>query len=359
MSELKEIKRKIFEEEVIADLLQALECESIDTEQGGRLYTAQLPTSFDSKNKRAVQIRNTESLTSHIRNKGIKGDIYNVIGFILYRAETFNELRERLFDIKKWIYETLGWESLEEETEEEFDAKKKDYNVWLKNLKKKRQYYTSNDKRRKINKAISEMNLNRYLNYPQWHFRKDGILSHTQREFGVAYDVFTDRIIYPVYNKLGQLCGVKGRYVGEDKYVAEMKKYLYLIPCDKSIELYNLHRALPYIKEQNEVLVFESAKSVMLAHQYGFKHSVSIEGNELSEYQAFLLKELNVKIIFCFDEDMKKDHIVKQSQLIKNRLVFAIIDKDKLLQKKMSPVDAGKTIWSILYHYNKYKINKR
>jgi DNA primase len=357
MSELKEVKKKIYEEEVIRDLLEALDCEGINIEQGGRLFTAQLPSKFGSKNKRAVQVRNSESLTSHIRNKGIKGDIYNVIGFILFKIETFNDLKEKLFDIKKWIYETLGWESLQEEIQEKIN-KRKNYNDWLKNIKKKRSNGAHlNDKKRKINRPISENNLKRYLNYPQWHFRKDGILSHTQREFGIAYDVFTERIIYPVHNKLGQLCGVKGRYVGEDKHVAEMKKYLYLIPCDKSIELYNLHRALPYIKEQNEVLVFESAKSVMLAHQYDFKHSVSIEGNELSEYQAFLLKELNVKIIFCFDEDMKKDHVVKQAQLIRNRLVFAIIDKDKLLKKKMSPVDAGKTIWLNLYQNNKYKIN--
>lgn len=356
MSELKEIKRKIFEEEVIADLLEALECEYINTEQGGRLYTAQLPSSFDSKNKRAVQIKNSESLTSHIRNKGIKGDIYNVIGYILFKIETSNDLREKLFDIKKWIYDILNWESLGEEIEEEID-RKKDYNAWLKNIKKQRYNIGRGVNKKKLNRPISENNLQRYLNHPQWHFRKDGILSSTQREFGIGYDVFTDRIIYPVHNKLGQLCGVKGRYVGEDKHVAEMKKYLYLIPCDKSIELYNLHRAFSYIEEQNEVLVFESAKSVMLAHQYGFKHSVSIEGNELSEYQAFLLKELNVKILFCFDEDMEKSHIKKQAQLIKNRLMFAIIDKDNLLKKKMSPVDAGKTIWQNLYLNHKYKIN--
>jgi DNA primase len=194
------------------------------------------------------------------------------------------------------------------------------------------------------------------LPHPQWLFRKDGILFHTQKEFGIGFDVFTNRITYPVYNKLGELCGVKGRYVGEDKTEAEMKKYLYLIPCDKSIELYNLHRARPYIQEQNEVLVFESAKSVMLAHQYGFKHAVSIEGNELSDYQAFLLKELNAKIVFCFDEDMSKKHITKQAKLIKNRLMFAIIDKENLLDKKMSPVDKGKKVWEHLYHNNKYKI---
>jgi DNA primase len=353
VSELKEIKRKIFEEEVIADLLLALGCEHVDTEQGGRLYTAQLPFEiFGSKNKRAVQIRNQENLVAHIRNKGIKGDVYSIIGFILFQAETFNDLSGHLYEIKRWIYETLGWEDLDDDFGEV--EVKKDYNLWLKKIKSKRKFISANEE--KYNPPIHEKNLLRYLPYPQWQFRKDGILFQTQKEFGVGYDIFTNRIVYPVYNKWGELCGVKGRYVGEDKHEAEMKKYLYLIPCDKSIELYNLHRAMPYVQEQKEVLVFESAKSVMLAHQFGFKHSVSIEGSELSEYQAFLLKELNCKIVFCFDEDMPKKHITKQAKLIQNRLVFAIIDKEHLLEKKMSPVDKGKKVWLELYQDHKYKI---
>jgi DNA primase len=357
MSKLKDFKHKIFEEEVIADILQALECEHIKLEQGGKLYTAQLPLEFDSKNKRAVQIRNQESLTAHIRNKGVKGDIYNIVGYILYRAETFNELKEKLFDVTKWINEILGWDYLEEEELEDFDEPQKNYNEWLKKIKSyRKRSYTKRNGIKKRNKSISEKNLSRYLPYPHWHFRQDGILFHTQKEFGIGFDVFTDRIIYPIHNKLGELIGVKGRYVGDDKNVAEMKKYLYLIPIDKSIELYNLHRAEPYIQKQKEVLVFESAKSVMLAHQYGFKHAVSIEGNELSDHQAFLLRELKVKIVFCFDEDMPKTHVCKQAELIKNRLVFAIIDKKHLLDKKMSPVDKGKKTWLQLYQQNKYKI---
>jgi DNA primase len=359
VSDLKEIKRKIFESEVVADLLLALGCDHVETEQGGRLFTAQLPyEKYGSKNKRAVQIRNQESLNGHIRNKGIKGDIYNVIGYILFDAETFHEVKERMYEIKKWIYDNLDWE-FEEELDEDFSEtiQIKDYNTWLKQIKSQRKVRKKlSDNIKRTNKPISENNLLRYLPYPQWAFRKDGILYHTQKEFGIGYDVFTDRITYPVYNKWGQLCGVKGRYVGEDKYVAEMKKYLYLIPCDKSIELYNLHRALPYIQEQNEVLVFESAKSVMLAHQYGYKHAVSIEGSEVSEVQSFLLRELNATIVFCFDEDMSKKHVKKQAKLIKNRLVYAIIDKENLLEKKMSPVDKGKSVWINLYQNHKYKI---
>jgi DNA primase len=355
MSELKKLKEKIFEEECIKDLLEALDCEDINTEQGGKLFTAKLPAKFGSKNKRAVQVKNTETLTSNIRNKGIKGDIYSIIGFILFQSETFEELKEHLFEIKKWILTTFNWEEFEEA--EEIDPQI-NYNQWLQTIKKNRKKQNQHSVHiKKKNKIISENNLKRYIMHPQWKFRKDGILYHTQKEFEIGYDVFTERIIYPVYNKFGQLCGVKGRYIGEDKYVAETKKYLYLIPCDKSIELFNLHRALPYIQEQKEVLVFESAKSVMLAHQYGFKNSVSIEGNELSEVQSFLLKELKVKIVFCFDEDMKKSHVVKQSRMIKNRLLFAILDRDHLLKEKMSPVDLGKTIWLTLYQNYKYKIN--
>ena len=71
MSELLEIKTRIYDEELIEQILESLECEYIDTEQNGNLYVAQLPQRYLSSNKRAIQIKNRESLTSYIRNKGI------------------------------------------------------------------------------------------------------------------------------------------------------------------------------------------------------------------------------------------------------------------------------------------------
>jgi DNA primase len=357
MADLKQIKKRIYDEELVVKVLEALQCENIKEEQNGKLYTAQLPIKFNSSNLRAVQIRNKENLSAHIRNRGIKGDIYSIIGYILFNFENFHKVREGIEEIQEWLYEVLEWDSFD--GTDEITSYKKDYNQWLRKIKKDRMFRVSRETlKKKQNKIINERNLSRYIEHPHYQFRRDGILWKTQKEFKIGYDVFSNRVTYPVYNKWGQLIGVKGRIVGEHKHVAGMQKYLYLIPCDKSIELFNLHRAKQYILKQEEVLVFESAKSVMLAHQYGYKNSVSLEGSDLSPYQAFLLKELNARIIFCFDKDVEKNEIVEKAKEIKNRLCYMIVDKYDLLDDKMSPVDKGKKVWEKLYQKCTEKIEQ-
>lgn len=361
MSDLREIKNRIYDEELISDVLEALECEHINEEQNGNLYTAQLPNEFHSKNKRAIQIKNTESLTSHIRNKGIQGDIFAVIGYIIFDCRDFDDVKENLYEIKAWICNLFEWKEYMDDIIFGIVSKPKtvEWNRWAKPfLSKRKEKEKLNNNIARKNKAINRSILTRYIMKPHKEFIESGINCQTQKEFEIGFCMETQRVIYPIYDNNGkQIVGIKGRYVGKNKEVAEQKKYLYLISCDKSILLFNLHRAIPYIKEVNEVLVFESAKSCMLAFQYGFKNAVSLEGNEMSNVQAFLLIQLNVPIVFCFDKDMEMDFIYKQVKLIRNRICFAIIDQENKLNEKDSPIDQGKKIWEYLYTSQKYKLD--
>lgn len=360
VSDLREIKNRIYDEELIVDILEALECMSIGEEQNGQLITAQLPSEFQSKNKRAIQIKNSESLTSYIRNRGIKGDIFAIVGYILFDCQDFEDVKENLYEIKAWICNLFEWqEYMDDITGIISKPKKVEWNQWLQPLlsKRKERERLKNNLTRK-NKIIDRSILTRYIMKPHVEFIKSHIKCWTQKEFEIGFCMETQRVIYPIYDNNGkEIVGIKGRYVGKNKLVAEQKKYLYLIPCDKSILLFNLHRAIPYIKESNEVFVFESAKSCMLAFQYGFKNTVSLEGNEMSNVQAFLLMQLNVPITFCFDKDMEIDFILKQVKLIRNRICYAIIDKENKLDEKDSPVDQGKNIWEHLNNFHKYKLD--
>jgi DNA primase len=361
VSDLREIKNRIYDEELIVDILEALECMSIGEEQNGQLITAQLPSEFQSKNKRAIQIKNTESLSSHIRNRGIKGDIFSIIGYILFDCQDFEDVKENLYEIKAWICNLFEWQEYMDDMIFGITSTPKtvEWNKWLKpylTKMKEKERFKKNLTRK--NKGIDRSILTRYIMKPHVEFIKSGINCKTQKEFEIGFCMETQRVIYPIYDNNGkEIVGIKGRYVGKNKVVAEQKKYLYLIPCDKSILLYNLHRAIPYIEEANEVFVFESAKSCMLAFQYGFKNTVSLEGNEMSNVQAFLLMQLNVPITFCFDKDMEIDFILKQVKLIRNRICYTIIDKEEKLDEKDSPIDQGKETWEHLNTFHKYKLD--
>jgi DNA primase len=356
-NDLSEIKERIFDEGLIEVILEELECQNINQIRNDR-FEAQLPDRFNAPNRRAVQIKNNPSLTGAVRNWGINGDIFSIIAFILYEAEEWEQVLQHLYQVKAWVCNMLGWdEYLSGRDDFEEEVEKVDYLSFLRPIQKQRKQRKRKEQLGfKENKVISDNVFNRYFDYPHWEFYKDGISPKTQKFFGVMFDRDSQRVVYPMHNKNGELIGVKGRYVGMDKRILDDMKYLFLYRCDKSIELWNYHRALQYIKEAGEVIVFESEKSVMLTWQWGFRNCVSICGNELSPVQIMLLKQLEVDIVFAYDKDIKMDHVKKGAKQFKSRICKVIYDKSDLLEEKDSPVDRGKEIWEMLYTKNMYSI---
>jgi DNA primase len=353
LSELQEIKKQIFEEEKIETILELLGCWSIDTEQNGKLFVAGLP---DGDNSRSVQIKNTETLISHIRSKGVNGDIFDIVSYIIYEADSEEKRKEFLPKSKFWVCQQLDYQEYIDEFYKETSDKpeiKPKYNKWLSSLHNKKKTIVAN-------KVISPNELDRYGVIPYKNWIDQGIKFCTQKYFQVGIDVKTERITFPIHNKFGDPIGVKARYCGNDKGIEDRYKYLYLIPCNKSIEFFNYHRALPYIQSQKEVIIVEGAKTVMYLHQWGFKNAISIEGDIISDEQVNLLKELgiDIKYIFAWDKDKDVQFVYNEIHKLKGRMRFAIYDKDDLLSDKDSPCDKGKDTWTKLYNDYQYKISK-
>jgi DNA primase len=352
LSELQEIKKRIYDEEKIELVLELLDCWGISTEQGGKLYVAGLP---DGDNPRSVQIKNTESLISNIRSKGINGSIFDIISYILYESDTEEKRKDTLTKSKFWLCQKLDYheyiDDFYKETSNKVEEKPK-YNKWLSNLCCKKKTVTEN-------KVISPNELDRFGVIPYKNWLDEGLSVRTQRFFQVGIDVKTERITFPVHNKYGEAIGVKARYIGNDNEIKDRYKYLYLIPCNKSIEFFNFHRALPYILSQKEVIIVEGAKTVMYLHQWGFKNAISIEGDSLSDEQIKILKSLgiDIKYIFVWDKDKDAQFIYNEIHKLKGRLRYSIYDKDDLLADKDSPCDKGKDVWITLYSNYQYKIN--
>lgn len=347
-NDLPKIKERILDEGLVQKILEELECENIKY-VGGR-WEAGLPSTFNSNNRRSVQVYENVSLASKIRSKGVSGDLYLIIGYILYDTSTFDELKDVLHQVKAWVCNTLGWyEYLV--IRDDFEEEKKDYLSFLRPIQKSRKKTSRFKNLQEKTNEVYEKNkiFGWYINLPHANFLEDGISLKTQREFEVMFDQVSERIVFPVYNINWELISIKGRYVGKDDYILDELKYLYMIRFDKSIELFNLQRALPFINESGEVIVFESEKSCMKAHQYNCKNTVSIMGSEMSPYQAFLLRQLGVNIIFAYDEDMTLDFIKKQAKQIKTRKCFYINNDLGLMKDKQAPVDGGKEVWEKLY----------
>jgi DNA primase len=182
----------------------------------------------------------------------------------------------------------------------------------------------------------------------------DNIKPKTQKEWNIFYDLKTERICYGLYDHDNNLLGVKGRTETNDVE----DKYIYLYPCIKSNILCGIHKTLPHILAEKKCLVFESFKSVMLAWQYGYKFTVSLEGSSPSEWQYRKLLELDSEIIIALDKGVenKKLREIRDRLKGKTKLSFIFDNKRLLKGEKSSPIDEGISKFKYLYD-NRFKIN--
>lgn len=338
MGDLQLIKKAIYEEDRVPELLELLGCKYVHFERG--IVAGSLP---DGNNKRSVQVKLNEHLNSNIRTRGgIKGDIFSIVSYIKYGCTTEEEFNETLYDSKIWIAENMGYMKLLGQGKDQKEKPK--YNSWLKDLKKRRKKEQLTDI--VPNKPIDESIKNNYRMIPYYKWIQEGINYDTQVEWEVGFDWESHRIITLIRNINGELIGVKGRAMDDDN----PWKYLYIEEMNKSIELFGLHKTITHILDKKEVIIFEGYKSVMKSWQYDFKNCCSIEGDDISPAQVSLIKSfgLDVSVVLCFDKDKTESEIKQQAAKFGNRKVYYTYDYTNLLSDKDSPVDRGVGIFEEL-----------
>ncbi|MCM3273966.1 DNA primase [Paenibacillus elgii] len=356
-NEFKLIKDRILNEDRFEEILVRMECEHI-TPKGNR-YEAQLPHKFNSNNKRSVQIYLNENLSCRIRSKGFsQGDIFGLVSFIVFDCYSEEQQNKNLPKAKHWICENLGYTELITNTH---NRPVEDPLKWLKEVKKKRNKKVLDNTYENV--ILPDEIMNQFVMYPYFPYIQEGIKYETQVEFQIGFDLFTERVVYPIHNQYGDIVSVKGRTIDPLYRQKGVYKFLYLYNFNKMIELYNWHRALYYILDKKEIIIFEGEKSCWLATQFGYRNCVAIGGDDLSIYQIQMIKNLgiDIKIILAFDKDKNPDDFKKQAKKFTNaRLVYAMWDGEtKLLSEdlKHSPVDLGKGVFDELYKKSfKYRI---
>lgn len=189
----------------------------------------------------------------------------------------------------------------------------------------------------------------------------EGIEQSVMDLFGVRVDKRQNRIVYPVYDINGNLINVKARTRYKNYKELKIPKYINYYTIGVMDYFQGLNITLPYIKESNEVIIFESIKSVMKAYGWGYKNCVSAEKHTLTDQQIALLVKLRVNVVFAYDSDINyKNKDVRHDIDILKRVtnVYIIEDSDNLLggaETKNSPADLGKEVWEELYE-NKRKV---
>jgi hypothetical protein len=147
-------------------------------------------------------------------------------------------------------------------------------------------------------------------------YKYDGIGLAAQKFWDIRFSIMDNRIIIPIRNEFGQLCGAKGRLNGVPK--DDEPKYIYPIPVMSSQLLYGYSENYQYLYG-NDIIIVESEKSVMQAWNFGVRNIVALGSNNLSEKQTKLLLQLQPKrIIIAMDEGLNFEHTKRNADMIKN-----------------------------------------
>jgi len=115
------------------------------------------------------------------------------------------------------------------------------------------------------------------------------------------YDLFRDRIIFPITQYNRDVLGFGGRALGDN-----MPKYLNTAETDiysKRKNLYGLTQAREEIRSRNEVILVEGYMDCIKLQQSGIINVAASLGTSLTEEQASLLHRYAEKAIILYDGD--------------------------------------------------------
>ncbi len=155
---------------------------------------------------------------------------------------------------------------------------------------------------------------------------------HTLNNIGLSTsdkDVYSNRIMFPLYDLNGRIVGFSGRrYDGikENKYVNTKGTEIF----QKGETLYNYHIAREYIRSKNQVIVMEGFMAVIRSMTIGIKNVVALMGTAMTKEQANLIKRLSNHVILCFDGDEpgRKACLDNGSELEKLGCQVSIVELD-------------------------------
>ncbi len=117
------------------------------------------------------------------------------------------------------------------------------------------------------------------------------------------YDLFRNRIMFPLHDHHGNVVGFSGRTFHAETKLAKYMNSPGTVVFEKSKVLYNLHRAKKAIKETKRVVIFEGFMDVIAAYRAGVEESVAVMGTALTKDHINHLKSLTNHVVLCFDGD--------------------------------------------------------
>lgn len=136
-------------------------------------------------------------------------------------------------------------------------------------------------------------------NFSKDFLEKSGLFSKKYPD--IAF--FSNRLIFPIFNRQGQIVAFGGRQLDNDP---NSPKYLNsgdLIQYRKGETLYAFNFAKKAIKENKKVIFCEGYMDCIAYHQCGIEYAVAPLGTALTEDQIRIIKPFVEEVLLSFDAD--------------------------------------------------------
>ncbi len=133
-------------------------------------------------------------------------------------------------------------------------------------------------------------------NFSQYEIQKSGLFVSKN---GKTFDLFRGRLMFPIFNAMGELIAFGGRIIGDGqpKYVNSPETPVY----SKQRNLYALNFAKQ--SKMKRIIVVEGYMDVISMHQAGVTNAVASLGTALTERQLDLLERYCEEVILFYDSD--------------------------------------------------------
>ncbi|MCX7880102.1 MAG: DNA primase [Ignavibacteria bacterium] len=168
-----------------------------------------------------------------------------------------------------------------------------------------------------------------------------GLIKPREGADGEYYDVFRERIIFPIHNQLGKVVGFGGRILKETNEQAKYINSPQTEVFDKSKLLFGLYQARNEIRSKNSAVLVEGYADVIGLYQGGVRNAVASCGTSLTQEQLEMLLRYCQTLYIAYDGDEAGQKATERAIQLALPLGFEVLivkiiadeDPDSLIKK--------------------------
>lgn len=156
------------------------------------------------------------------------------------------------------------------------------------------------------------------------------------------YDIFRDRLMFPILNQMGEAVAFGGRIIshGEPKYLNSGETLVF----NKSKILYGLYQTAKFVRSEDQCLIVEGYMDLVSLYQGGIKNVAATMGTALTTEHGKLLGRMTKNIAVLFDGD--DAGIMAAERSLPILLSANLHPKGLILPDEMDPDDFVKKLGS-------------